>query len=126
MKDIRLNEYRAMAGLQLLFGQRGDSHKVMEMQFALEKWIAEQVRFDVVLALEQMKAHPIKEIPCNMTRDEIAAYRMLQGVGMKLFAEEGFEVWRLHQIQKVELFVDGLIAERVLGAVKPFLTITVN
>ena len=110
----------------MLFGQRGDSHKVMEMQFALEKWIAEQVRFDVVLALEQMKAHPIKEIPCNMTRDEIAAYRMLQGVGMKLFAEEGFEVWRLHQIQKVELFVDGLIAERVLGAVKPFLTITVN
>lgn len=132
MIQERLQEYRALVGLQVQFAQDGDSHQVMKFQLLLEKTIAEWIRMDVVAALQEMKAHPLKEIKCNMTTDEITAYRFLQGDGMRFFSEDGFEgrkgfdEWKVYQVNRMELFVEGLIEQRVLDAVKPFLTIRVN
>lgn len=132
MIQERLQEYRALVGLQVQFAQDGDSNEVMKFQLLLEKTIAEWIRMDVVAALQEMKAHPLKEIKCNMTVDEITSYRMMQGDGMRFFCPDGFEgrkgfdEWKVYQVNRMELFVEGLIEQRVLDAVKPFLTIRVN
>lgn len=132
MTTERLQEYRSLVGLQVQFAQEGNSHKVMDMQDVIERTIAEWIRIDVVAALQEMKAHPLKEIKCNMTVDEITSYRMMQGDGMRFFCPDGFEgrkgfdEWKVYQVNRMELFVEGLIEQRVLDAVKPFLTIRVN
>jgi hypothetical protein len=132
MTEQRLTEYRGLVGLQVQYGQQGDSHKVMEMQLLLEKTISEWLRLDIISALQEMNAHPLKDISCNMTRDEISAYRMIQGDGMRFFSDDGFEglrgfdAWKVYQVNRAELFVDGLIEQRVLYAVRPFLTMRVN
>lgn len=132
MTEQRLAEYRSIVGLQLQFAQEGDNHKVVEMQEFLEKWIAEELREGVIAALQEMNAHPLKPIVCNMAADEIAAYRKIQGDGMLFFTEDGFEgrrgfeEWKRYQIEKAELFVGGLLEQRLLDAVRPFITMRVN
>jgi hypothetical protein len=132
MTEEQLKNYRAISGLQLQYAQDGDKDGVMRMQEALEKYIGDCVRIELMAALSEMKAHPIKPIVCNMTKEEITAYRMMQGDGIRFFTEDGFEGrrgfedWKAYQIGRVEAFVSGLIEQRVLDAVKPFLTIRVN
>jgi hypothetical protein len=132
MNEERLAEYRAMVGLQLQFMQEGDSDQVMKMQEGLERWIAERLQQDVVASLQEMRARPLKDIICNMTVDEVRAYRMIQGDGMRFFTDDGFqgrrgfEEWKRYQIEMAELFVGGLLEQRLLDAVRPFITMRVN
>jgi hypothetical protein len=132
MNAERLAEYRAMVGLQLQFAQEGDNDQVMKMQEGLEHWIAERLQQDVIASLQEMKARPLQDIVCNMTVDEVKAYRVIQGNGMRFFCPDGFEgrrglvEWKRYQVDTAEMFVGGLLEERLLDAVRPFLTIRVN
>jgi len=132
MNNKRLIEYRSMVGLQLQFAEAGDNHKVLEMQEVIEHWIAEMLRQDVVAALQEMNAHPLKPIPCNMTADEVSAYRRIQGDGMLFFCPDGFEgrkgleEWKKYQVEKAEAFVSGLLEQRLLDAIRPFIVIKLN
>jgi hypothetical protein len=132
MTTDQLQNYRALTGLQLQYAQDSDNDGVMRLQEALEKLIGDFVHEELLAALTEMKAHPLKPIPCHMTKEEVTAYRMIQGDGMRFFTEDGFEgrrgfdEWKAYQIGRAELFVSGLIEQRVLDAVKPFLTIRVN
>jgi hypothetical protein len=132
MNAERLAEYRAMVGLQLQFAQEEDNDQVMKMQEALERWIAETLRQDVVASLLEMRARPLKDIICNMTLDEVKAYRMIQGDGMRFFCPDGFEgrrgfeEWKRYQIETAEMFVGGLLEQRLLDAIRPFITMRVN
>jgi hypothetical protein len=132
MTQELLAEYRAMVGLQLQFAERGDNDEVMEMQEVLERWIAERLRDAVVLAIQEMKAQPMVDIVCDMTVLEKRAYRKIQGDGLKFFCSDGFEgrrgseEWKKYQIEMAELFVQGLLEQRLLHAVRPFMTMRVN
>jgi hypothetical protein len=104
----------------------------MRVQEALEKFIGDSVHKELLAALTEMKAHPLKPIPCHMTVEEVTAYRIIQGDGLRFFCPDGFEGrrgfedWKAYQVGRAEPFVSGLIERRVLDAVKPFLTIRVN
>jgi hypothetical protein len=132
MTQELLAEYRAMVGLQMQFAVLGDNDEMMKMQEILEHWIAERLRDEVVLALQEMKALPMVDIVCDLTVFEKRAYRRIQGDGFKFFCPEGFygrrgmEEWKKYQIEEAELFVLGLLEQRLLDAVRPFMTMRIN
>ena len=125
MNDERLREYRGLVGIQLQFEERGDTHKVMEMQHELEKWVALQIQADIVLAWEGMKAHPMHEVNCSLTVPEVKAYRMLVAEAMKIYSDGGFIPWSQQQ-EKIELFIQGAIDKHVLDATRTSITISQN
>jgi hypothetical protein len=132
MTQERLSEYRSIVGIQLQFAQIGDSHKVIDMQEVLERWIAERLQEDIISALQEMQAHPVKDIICNMTLEEVRDYRIIQGNGMRFFcpdgfeARSGFEEWEKYQVEKAESFVSELLNRRLLDAIHPFIAIRIN
>ena len=125
MDEKRLQEYRALAGFQLQFADRGDSHKVMEMQEAIEGWIGEKIKIDILVSYQGLKAQPMREINCSLSAEEIKAYRILVADAYKAFDEKGWEAWRDAQ-PKIELFVQGAIERHVFEALKPFIKISKN
>jgi hypothetical protein len=125
MNDERLREYRGLVGVQLQFEERGDTHKVMELQIELEKWVALQIQADIVLAWEGMKAHPMHAVNCSLLVAELKAYRMMVAEAMKIYSEFGFIPWSQQQ-EKIELFVQGAIDKHVLDATRTSITISKN
>lgn len=122
MGKTRCRGYRAMAGLQLQAALEEDNDKVMRIMLAMEKWIERELLADVNRALEEMKATPLLAISCNLTGDEIHAYRMLSAEGMLTFRDGGVEAWKIFQVETMEAFVQGLLEERLLQAIRPFIT----
>jgi hypothetical protein len=125
MNGDRLREYRGIVGVQLQFEERGDTHKVMEMQHELEKWVALQIQSDILLAWEGMKAHQMHAVNCSLTVEEIKAYRMLVAEAMKIYADSGFVPWSQQQ-ERIELFVQGAIDKHVLDATRTSITLRQN
>ena len=118
-------EYRSLTGYQLQWGQKNDSHKVMEMQLVIENWIAEKIKIDILVAFGGMGSSPIRKINCSLSLEELKAYRIMVADAFKLFEERGWEAWRDAQ-PKIELFVEGAIEQHVFDALVPFTTMKIN
>jgi hypothetical protein len=125
MNDQQLREYRGIVGIQLQFEERGDTHKVMEMQIVLEKWVAMQIQQVILLAWQGVKARPMYEVNCSLKVDEKKAYRMMVAEAMKIYSEGGFIPWSQQQ-EKIELFIQGTIDKHVLDATRSLITIHQN
>lgn len=125
MEQKILAEYRSLTGYQLQWGQKNDSHKVMEMQLVIENWIAEKIKIDILVAFGGMGASPIRKINCSLSLEELKAYRIMVADAFKLFEERGWEAWRDAQ-PKIELFVEGAIEQHVFDALVPFITLKIN
>ncbi len=120
MEEKRLAEYRLLTGVQLQWADRGDTHKVMEMQLVVETWIAEKTRIDILVSFEGMKVKPTREINCSMTAEEIRVFRLMVGGAFDVFSDKGWDAWRDEQ-PAIERFVQTTIEDHVLDAVRPFL-----
>lgn len=110
LTDSELRLYRGIVGTQLHFAERGDAHKVAEMQMKLIGLIQKictrylfQVTGDVWVV--------------EMPNSAAAEYALMVGRAMEASAL-GFKEWAEHQV-KIEAWVSGYIESAAVQAQPP-------
>lgn len=99
--------YRGLVGLQVQYAQLGDSHKVMELQLELEKWIQGCAEVKIERAGGG-------RVVLSWSNEARAQYRSICADAM-LKERDGFVAWANAQF-KVERWVSDYIQQGVFQA----------
>lgn len=113
LTDAELREYRKIVGVQLHFAERGDSHKVAEMQMRLIGLIQKICTRYLCFVTGEFWV-------VEMPNSALAEYALMQGRAMEA-AALGFKEWAEQQV-KIEAWVSGYIESAAVQAQPPTIT----
>lgn len=113
LTDSELRVYRAYVGKQLAFAERGDSHKVAEMQFNL-------ITIIEVICTNYLFRVTGQRWEVKMPDSAKAEYALMVGRGFEA-AALGFKEWAEQQA-KIEAWVSGYIESAAVQAQPPTIT----
>lgn len=102
-----LAAYRRMVGLQVQFAQLRDSHKVMDLQIQLEKWISTIARLKVEVATGKL-------VDLEWSDVARATYRKKCADAM-VKSDQGFAEWSKAQME-IEMWVSVYIEQAIMQA----------
>lgn len=107
---LELHHYRSLVGLQLSYAQKGDSHKVAELQRELMAWVTR-------LATRLIKERTGQVVDLRWSLDGESQYVTMVA---ESFGVTTMEEWKRKQME-IERWVSGYIEQALLQASLPVL-----
>ena len=104
LSNSELRSYRNLVVLQGAYAQRGDSHKVMELQDKLENWIRVTAQSKIAIATGE-------KVDLSWSEDARTQYRERCATGLEKI-DCGFEAWSAQQ-RLIEQWVSDYIQQGV-------------